>query len=133
MATVTAYHYPNESAPTVSWLPSRCPLLESPREDDDGSILNLAAGGAMEAIVVADPTYNVTHNFVIPWSDVAGVNGWWAFRDALMNREFRVTDELLGGAFIPVRLFAYTRQWTPTKRNGAFWARGTIVMRKVVG
>lgn len=128
------YRYPHESspAPTASWLPSRCPLIDSPQSDDDGVMYKLSAGGADKAIQVADPTYYVTHAFILPWDEINGVNGWRAFRDAVMGREFRVKDPLIGG-FITVRLSEYTRTWQPRRRNGIFYAEGRIVMRKAIG
>lgn len=129
----TEYRYPTESSPTASWLPSRCPLVDgSDQEDDDGISVNVTAGGRAYLYQIADPTYFVTHTFRIPRSELTGVNGWRAFRDAILGRQFRITDEQLGG-FITVHLAETRRRWRPIgDRNGEPWVEGTIVMRKVI-
>lgn len=127
----TEYRYPDEDAPTASWLPSGCPLLEgSSQADDDGVTRGLAAGGRMVAYQIADPTYFITHAFKIPKADM---DAFRTFRDAVLGREFRMRDDWIG-AFITVRIWEYSREWRPVRSgNGAVdRVEGTIVLRKVV-
>lgn len=130
----TEYRYPHESspAPTQSWLPSQCPLLDSPQADDDGVARGLASSGRMVAYQISDPTYFVTHKFRLPWSEIVGSSGFRAFRDAVLGREFRVKDDLIG-AFVTVRFWEYSREWLPVERqdDGTIIVEGAIVMRKV--
>lgn len=130
----TEYRYPDENSPSVSWLPTVCPLLDSSDQaEDDGIMRKRATGGRPVLYQFSNPTEVITHAFRIPWSEVIDEStGWRVFRDAIQGRQFRAKDDMIG-EFVDVVLWR-SPTWKPISSNGSGVSRveGTIVLLRKV-